>query len=45
MHYEHAARAGLAYGPAFQVLTGLKVTDTAITAGYRLPPAGHGRQC
>jgi acyl transferase domain-containing protein/acyl carrier protein len=38
VHYEHAARAGLSYGPAFQVLTRLEVSDTAVTATYRLPP-------
>ncbi|MFC9932276.1 SDR family NAD(P)-dependent oxidoreductase [Streptomyces sp. NPDC127190] len=37
LHYAHAARAGLAYGPAFQVLTGLTITETAVTATYELP--------
>ncbi|WP_240800586.1 type I polyketide synthase [Streptomyces sp. ICN441] len=37
VHYEHAARAGLSYGPAFQVLTGLVVSGTEVTATYRLP--------
>ncbi|WP_228396505.1 type I polyketide synthase [Streptomyces sp. RB17] len=37
VHYQHAARAGLSYGPAFQVLTGLNVSDTEATATYRLP--------
>ncbi|MFG2637686.1 SDR family NAD(P)-dependent oxidoreductase [Streptomyces sp. NPDC048362] len=37
VHYEHAARAGLSYGPAFQVLTSLNVTDTEVTATYRVP--------
>lgn len=37
VHYERTARAGLCYGPAFQVLTGLTVSDTMVTAAYRLP--------
>ena len=37
VHYEHAARAGLSYGPAFQVLTSLRVSDTEVTASYQLP--------
>ncbi|WP_368855113.1 SDR family NAD(P)-dependent oxidoreductase [Streptomyces sp. JV178] len=39
VHYEHTARAGLAYGPAFQVLTTLTVTDTSVRAAYELPEA------
>ncbi|MEU3491102.1 type I polyketide synthase [Streptomyces massasporeus] len=43
LHYEHASRAGLTYGPAFQVLTGLTVTETTVTATYQLPaPATDG---
>ncbi|MFG2607130.1 SDR family NAD(P)-dependent oxidoreductase [Streptomyces sp. NPDC048514] len=36
-HYDHAERAGLAYGPAFQVLTALYVGDGETWADYRLP--------
>ncbi|MEV1051085.1 SDR family NAD(P)-dependent oxidoreductase [Streptomyces sp. NPDC049887] len=39
VHYEHTARAGLHYGPAFQVLTTLRVSDTWVTAAYELPAA------
>lgn len=38
IHYEHTARAGLAYGPAFQVLTALRLSDTDVHADYELPP-------
>ncbi|WP_308013612.1 SDR family NAD(P)-dependent oxidoreductase [Streptomyces beigongshangae] len=37
VHYKQTARAGLRYGPAFQVLTALTVSDTAVVATYRLP--------
>ncbi|TDT40131.1 acyl transferase domain-containing protein [Streptomyces sp. BK208] len=36
-HYDRAARAGLAYGPTFQVLTSLHVGDGETLASYRLP--------
>ncbi|MEV5341522.1 SDR family NAD(P)-dependent oxidoreductase [Streptomyces sp. NPDC052676] len=36
-HYDRAARAGLAYGPAFQVLTRLNVGDGETLGTYRLP--------
>ncbi|MER7402829.1 SDR family NAD(P)-dependent oxidoreductase [Streptomyces sp. NPDC000070] len=38
-HYTHAAQAGLDYGPAFQVLTGLSVHTTGVRASYQLPDA------
>ncbi|MDH2388508.1 SDR family NAD(P)-dependent oxidoreductase [Streptomyces sp. HNM0663] len=36
-HYERAGRAGLAYGAAFQVLTGLQAGAGDVVATYRLP--------
>ncbi|MCI0384154.1 type I polyketide synthase [Streptomyces sp. CNQ085] len=46
VYYERIARAGLHYGPAFQVLTALRVSDSWVTATYELPAAaaedGHG---
>ncbi|MFF1783402.1 SDR family NAD(P)-dependent oxidoreductase [Streptomyces virginiae] len=41
-HYAHTARAGLNYGPAFQVLTGLSVDTTSVRASYQLPDAATG---
>ncbi|MEU7107939.1 SDR family NAD(P)-dependent oxidoreductase [Streptomyces sp. NPDC046215] len=42
-HYATAARAGLAYGPAFTVLTHLHTGDDEVLARYRLhqPTAGY----
>ncbi|MGW0315137.1 SDR family NAD(P)-dependent oxidoreductase [Streptomyces flavidovirens] len=39
VHYAHTARAGLHYGPAFQVLTHLSVHTTTVRASYQLPDA------
>ncbi|MFF7690230.1 SDR family NAD(P)-dependent oxidoreductase [Streptomyces syringium] len=41
-HYARIARAGLPYGPAFRVLTGLTVSETEVLASYALdlPIAG-----
>ncbi|WP_042176711.1 type I polyketide synthase [Streptomyces sp. NBRC 110035] len=39
VHYEHTARARLHYGPAFRVLTTLRVSDSWVTADYELPAA------
>ncbi|WP_328433047.1 SDR family NAD(P)-dependent oxidoreductase [Streptomyces sp. NBC_00425] len=39
VHYTHTARAGLEYGPAFQVLTDLSVNPTSVRARYQLPEA------
>ncbi|MFH0180523.1 SDR family NAD(P)-dependent oxidoreductase [Streptomyces cacaoi] len=43
VHYAHTARAGLDYGPAFQVLTGLSVHPTTVRALYQLPDAASHR--
>ncbi|MFE7842333.1 SDR family NAD(P)-dependent oxidoreductase [Streptomyces sp. NPDC057474] len=37
VHYAHMARAGLDYGPSFQVLTGLWLGEREAGADYRLP--------
>ncbi|WP_336319734.1 SDR family NAD(P)-dependent oxidoreductase [Streptomyces lavendofoliae] len=37
LHYAHTARAGLDYGPSFQVLTGLWLGEGEAGADYRLP--------
>ncbi|MEU0739008.1 SDR family NAD(P)-dependent oxidoreductase [Streptomyces sp. NPDC006134] len=38
-HYDRAREAGLAYGPAFRVLTGLRLGEDDVLADYELP--GH----
>ncbi|WP_329406015.1 SDR family NAD(P)-dependent oxidoreductase [Streptomyces sp. NBC_00704] len=37
VHYAHTDRAGLAYGPSFQVLTGLWLGEGEAGSQYRLP--------
>ncbi|MFC8917774.1 SDR family NAD(P)-dependent oxidoreductase [Streptomyces sp. NPDC057116] len=41
-HYRTCGRAGLEYGPAFQVLTGLHVGNGEVLASYRHHGAGTG---
>ncbi|MFF8288612.1 SDR family NAD(P)-dependent oxidoreductase [Streptomyces sp. NPDC016309] len=43
-HYRTCERAGLSYGPAFQVLTELRVGRGEVLAAYRHAPAGDGRE-
>lgn len=42
LHYEQATRAGLAYGPAFQVLTDLRLGEGEAWATYALPATTSG---
>lgn len=44
VHYEQAARAGLAYGPAFRVLTSLQLSESEVWATYTLPATAVGSQ-
>ncbi|MFF4529428.1 SDR family NAD(P)-dependent oxidoreductase [Streptomyces sp. NPDC001407] len=41
-HYTSLAEAGLAYGPAFQVLRELRVGDAEVLASYHCAPADDG---